>query len=392
MSSNEKNPNQDPAVNEELRQPETAKTPETPVSKPGKAAAKTAREARQRKEEKRSNILYASIAVIFVVVAASALIWNSGVLQRGTTAAVVNGEKYSAAEVQYYYGSVYQSFINSNYYYLSYLGLDTSRDMREQTCTMDSSGMTWFDYFSQQALQQMSHVHALAAKAEAAGFTWNDEMQKMYDSNMAQLEANKGIVAHYARAARAAGFKGLFMVLSDPVDQLCQAAYQASNRNEEGAWDGLGLLPEQVQGYGLGVMTARAAYYARQDRRFASYLTEGRSFGPHGRGLLIANSVEHYDDALSMELTEKTVTANLKMREIGFKPYVAPAVSSGAMQLLLTLRGQWHCGSVCLGGVWFGVRNRYTPHGLEVETLELPDALYARLRQPEEILRSIHVE
>lgn len=212
------------------------------------------------------------------------------------------------------------------------------------------------------------------------------------DVRMAQLEANKGIVAHYARAARAAGFKGLFMVLSDPVDQLCQAAYQASNRNEEGAWDGLGLLPEQVQGYGLGVMTARAAYYARQDRRFASYLTEGRSFGPHGRGLLIANSVEHYDDALSMELTEKTVTANLKMREIGFKPYVAPAVSSGAMQLLLTLRGQWHCGSVCLGGVWFGVRNRYTPHGLEVETLELPDALYARLRQTEEILRSIHVE
>ena len=28
----------------------------------------------------------------------------------------------------------------------------------------------------------------------------------------------------------------------------------------------------------------------------------------------------------------------------------------------------------------------------EPETLELPDALYARLRQTEEILRSIHVE
>lgn len=192
MSSNEKNPNQDPAVNEELRQPETAeaKAPETPAPQPSKAAVKTAREAKQRKEEKRSNVLYASIAVIFVVVAASALIWNSGIFQRGATAAVVNGEKYSAAEVQYYYGSVYQSFINNNYYYLSYLGLDTSKDMRDQTCAMDSSGMTWFDYFSQQALQQMSHVHALAAKAEAAGLTWNDEMQEMYDSNMAQLEAN----------------------------------------------------------------------------------------------------------------------------------------------------------------------------------------------------------
>ena len=212
------------------------------------------------------------------------------------------------------------------------------------------------------------------------------------DVRMAQLEANAGIVAHYARMARAVDYKGLFMVLSDPVDQLCQAAYHASNKDENGAWDGRGLLPEQVQGYGLGVMTARAAYYAKQDKRLASYLTEGRSFGPHGKGLLIANSVEHYDDELSQILTERTVTANLKMREIGFKPYVAPAVSSGAMQLLLTLRGQWHCGSVCLGGIWFGVRNRYTANGLEVETLDLPDGLYARLQETEEILRSIPVK
>ena len=61
------------------------------------------------------------------------------------------------------------------------------------------------------------------------------------------------------------------------------------------------------------------------------------------------------------------------------------------MQLILTLRGQWHCGSVCLGGVWFGVRNRYTPNGLEVETLDLPDGLYSRLQETEEILRSIPV-
>ena len=211
------------------------------------------------------------------------------------------------------------------------------------------------------------------------------------DVRMAQLEANAGIVAHYARMARKNCYKGLFMVLSDPVDQLCQAAYNAANRDEEGNWDGLGLLPEQVQGYGLGVMTSRAAYFAKQDERLKSYLTEGRSFGPHGKGLIIANSIEHYDEALSDLLTEQTVTANLKMREIGFKPYVAPAVSSGAMQLILTLRGQWHCGSVCLGGIWFGVKNRYTPFGLEAETLSLPDGLYAKLQETEAILRDIPV-
>ena len=57
------------------------------------------------------------------------------------------------------------------------------------------------------------------------------------------------------------------------------------------------------------------------------------------------------------------------MREIGFKPYVAPALSSGALSILLTLRGAWHCGSVFLDGVFMGVKNRYTPAGVETELL-----------------------
>ena len=201
------------------------------------------------------------------------------------------------------------------------------------------------------------------------------------DVRMAQFQANRAIVEEYARQARAADFGGLFIVLSDPVDPLCRAAWRASNTGPDGGWDGLGLLPEQVQGFGLGVMNARAAYFAKRGRRFASFLTEGRCFGPHGQGLVVANSVEHYDDELSRELTRLTLEANLRIRELGFKPYTAPAVSSGAMQLLLALRGEWHCGSVPLGDVWFGCKNRFTRFGLETESLALPDALFARLRE-----------
>ena len=209
------------------------------------------------------------------------------------------------------------------------------------------------------------------------------------DVRMAQFAANRPLVEHFAKQAREARFGGLFMVLSDPVDPLCKAAWLASNTAPDGTLDHQGLLPEQVQGFGLGVMNARAAYFAKQDPRFASFLTEGRAFGPHGRGLVIANSIEHYDDTLSRELTQLVETANLRIRELGFKPYVAPAVSSGAMQLLLALRGDWHCSSVPLGDVWFGVKNRFTPQGLEVETLSLPDALLARLLETEALLKAI---
>ena len=210
------------------------------------------------------------------------------------------------------------------------------------------------------------------------------------DVRMYQFENNAKIVAHYARMARAKGFQGMWCAVSDPVDPLAKTAYLESNKDENGSWDGRGLRPEQVQGFGLGVMNARAAYFAKRDARLASFLTEGRSFGPHGTGLFIANSIENYDEALSQELTQLTVTANLKMREIGFKPYVAPALSSGALSLLLTLRGEWHCGSVFLDGVYMGVKNRYTPAGVETELLpHIPDELFGHIREAAEHLKTV---
>jgi len=210
------------------------------------------------------------------------------------------------------------------------------------------------------------------------------------DVRMAQFESNAAIVRHYARMARENQFRGLWAEVSDPVDPLAKTAYLESNRDENGNWDGLGLLPEQVQGFGLGVMNARAAYYAKRDARLASFLTDGRSFGPHGTGLWIANSLSDYDEELSRELTEKTVTANLRMRELGFKPYVAPALSSGALSLLLTLRGEWHCGSVFLDGVYMGCKNRLTPAGIETELLpSIPDALFAHIEDAAHHLKEI---
>lgn len=209
------------------------------------------------------------------------------------------------------------------------------------------------------------------------------------DVRMAQYELNRDLVAQYAKKARQARYKGLFCVVSDPVDPLCRAALLESNRDEAGNLDGLGLFPHQVRGFGLGVMNARAAYYAKKDPRFADFLTDGRSFGPHGEDLVIANSVSHYDDALSRELTDLAAHANLDMRRMGFKPFVAPALSSGALSLLLCLRGAWHCSSAYLGGVFMGGSNRETPMGVEFERLPLPEELLARLRETEKKLHAI---
>ena len=71
------------------------------------------------------------------------------------------------------------------------------------------------------------------------------------------------------------------------------------------------------------------------------------------------------------------------MRALGFKPYIAPAWSSGAISILLTLRGQWHYSSLHLGddrrGAFFGMKNRMTENGPEYEDMEIPDALFDRM-------------
>lgn len=216
-----------------------------------------------------------------------------------------------------------------------------------------------------------------------------DTAVKTGDVRMAQYRLNRELAALYAQKARQARYRGLFCVVSDPVDPLCRAVLTESNRAPSGEMDYQGLFSHQIRGFGLGVMNARAAYYARKDPRFASFLTEGRSFGPHGEDLVIANSIRNYDDALSRQLTERTVHANLQMREMGFKPYIAPALSSGALSLLLCLRGQWHCSSTYLDGVFMGARNRVLPTGTELERLPLPRQLQDRLQITMDRLRAI---
>ena len=205
------------------------------------------------------------------------------------------------------------------------------------------------------------------------------------DVRMAQFDANRAMLDVYAKKARDAGFRGQFCQVSDPVDHLSREVFLRSNRTDDGVYDFAGLLPEQVQGFGLGVMAARAAYYA--DKEGVPF-TDGRVYGPHGQGLIVANCTnDGYDDALSLRLTELTRTANLQVRDLGFKPYIAPGLSSAAVSLLRLLRGEAHYGAVPLQGAYFGCISRMTPHGLLLQRENICEQLLSRLEETHRTLR-----
>lgn len=199
------------------------------------------------------------------------------------------------------------------------------------------------------------------------------------DVRLVQWEGNSKIIAEYAKMARTSKYKGIFAVVSDPVDLLCKSVFLASNSNSNGELDFQGIAPEQIRGYGLGVMHARATYYSQQDESTKHYISEGRAFGPHGEGLVIADSILNYSDSLSQKLTDLTKKANLEIRSTGFKPYIAPALSSGTLSILATIQGEWHYSATFMGGVYMGARNRLLDSGTEIEQFNLPSVLWKRL-------------
>jgi len=197
---------------------------------------------------------------------------------------------------------------------------------------------------------------------------------------MVQFEENSKLIKEYAAMAADCRFKGIFAVVSDPVDQLCAVVLKESR--------GV-LAPEQIKGYGLGVMNARAVYYSKKYDKFSMYMQEGRAFGPHGKDLVIANSITGYDDALSKELTKYAVEANIEVRKTGFKPYIAPALSSGAISIIYTLEGKYHYSSNYLSGVYMGAKNRNLPAGLDIEKIKMPEKLFDRIKNTYERLKQL---
>lgn len=204
------------------------------------------------------------------------------------------------------------------------------------------------------------------------------------DMRMVQFEKNRDMLKVYSRQAREAKFAGLFCQISDPVDLLARSVFLQSNRDEAGNYDFRGLLPEQIVGFGLGVMKARADYMAAREGADCPNL---QAYGPHGAGLVIANDPTDYDPDLSARLTALTVGANMEVRSLGFKPYIAPALSSACLSILRLLRGEFFYGAIPMGGVCFGCRCRRDRGAFVPEGADLAPNLADRIQAAWEALR-----
>ena len=122
----------------------------------------------ERKATKRTNTLYAILGVAFVLVAVFTFVWNSGMMQRGATAATIDGKNYNVEEVGYFYHSSYNQWYQQMGAYASYFGLDVNSPLSAQMYD-EAAGVTWADYFADEGTKYMAWVLKAYDEAVANG-------------------------------------------------------------------------------------------------------------------------------------------------------------------------------------------------------------------------------
>lgn len=132
---------------------------------------------------------YIALGVVVAILVAALLIWHSGIFQKNATAATVGEQKVTVAEMDYYYNSVANNFINNAYAYAQY-GIDSGYNVElspeEQYYSADTK-TTYAQHFMDSALEQLQRVTILNDQAKEAGYSLSDEGKDQVRAALNQL-------------------------------------------------------------------------------------------------------------------------------------------------------------------------------------------------------------
>lgn len=184
------------------------------------AQGPTSREQKRQKEEKearRSTIRYFTVGILCVVLALFLMIWNTGLIQRNATAATINGVKYTATDVQYYFNSTRQRILNYYSQNVGMLPFDNNTSTKDQVFD-SSTGETWYDYLMDQTMDTMTRYAAIYDKLQSEGYTMSDQAKEYLDSSLATLETSWQSANYTSRDAYLRASYGPYMTYNHFVE------------------------------------------------------------------------------------------------------------------------------------------------------------------------------
>ena len=158
---------------------------------------KQRKEKSEAKKLKAYTITFVAIVLVVAIVAASVMVVTgvnrSGIIDKNTVAATVNGHEISSVELSYYYMDLISNSYNEWYStygddvstYLLLMGLDLSKPLDQQT--YDEEGTTWAQFYIDTALDYVKSDYALYDLAMAEGYTLSEDDQTTLDTNLSNL-------------------------------------------------------------------------------------------------------------------------------------------------------------------------------------------------------------
>ena len=162
--------------------------------------AKQKQEQAEAKKLKTYTLTFVAIMVVVAILAIGSLvntgIKSSGVVEKNTIAATVNGQELNSVEMSYYFNDaisdMYEAAYNqySSYYelYFEAMGLDMSKPLNEQTDP--ESGKTWAEFFVDTAIENAKYDYTFAKLAEDNGFSLSEEKQTELSNQLTNLNTN----------------------------------------------------------------------------------------------------------------------------------------------------------------------------------------------------------
>lgn len=204
-------------------------------------AAASPRGAQARQEEeayKRKVRLYTGIGVVVVILVAALLTWNSGIFQRGTTAASVGDTKYTVTDLSYYYQQA--RYDNTYFYYMYGMTPPADSDVMDE-----DSGKTYRDHYMELALENLARDTALYDEAVKESVTEQDVTDAVNDKiDQAKETASSGgytygsfLKAQYGKYMTPSAFKSI--VTREAMADECYDRH----------YDGLEYSDEDIQKY-----------------------------------------------------------------------------------------------------------------------------------------------
>lgn len=193
------------------------------------------RKLQKRKEQEEKEKRQQKIATITGIVVVAALVCLVASFPIRTWLAVnktfitVDGDNITQVEFDYNYNLAMTNYLNQYGAYMSYFGVDLSKDLSTQ---MYSDTLSWKDFFEQMAVENIQKNKALLKEAKTAGFTYDtkedyEEYEASIKSQAADAGSNvksflKAQFGSYATAGRLEGFVKEGMLANAYYEQVAE--------------------------------------------------------------------------------------------------------------------------------------------------------------------------